>query len=553
MRLRAPSFRFRILLTVLMVTVLPLALVGWWLTGIAQRSGEELLEVRLQETLDQAVSRIGTNWLRQRSDLLFLAEDENVQRALLARVEGRPGSAATHRGAPDDVSTEPPASLRRLFDGLDDAVVGVIVEDLEGRRLWTLDRPVEQYQQPLRHSLAIHRSFPSRELGRLRVDLDFEALLRGTPVSPPLAGTVVGAVDMATGSPLLPLPFDSGLLDDRRFTWGRDEWLTSRRTMTEPAVILVAAAPLSDFADPFEAAARQGLLWLGVVASAGLLLTYVLTRRMTRSLEQLASSAEAVSRGDLDARIEDPGSDEVGRVAGAFNTMTASLKQTLRELASRERLAAVGEFAASLAHEVRNPLTAIRIDLQRVEESLPVDSPLREAQARALREIGRLDATVSETLEVARTGRWRPGGVELAPPLLAAAAAAAPAFAERSGTLDTGEVGRTDLTVRGDERALEQLFLNLLLNAAQALDPGGHARVEVEEEQGDVVVSIHDTGRGMEPAVMERVFDPLYTTRSDGTGLGLTVVRRIVDEHAGQIEIVSESGEGTTVRVRLPR
>jgi signal transduction histidine kinase len=555
-RLPVPSFRLRILLTVLVVSVVPLALVGLWLTGTAQRSGEELLRVRLDESLDQAVSRIGTYWLRQRSDLLFLAEDDAVQQILLAGIEDGvrvAGAAEDSRGStPADPLPEPPASLRALFEGLDEAVARVSVVDLQGRALWTLGR-ADVSQPTLRHSLTIHRRFPPQELGHLVVDLEFAGLLRRTDMARSLAGMVLGATDQSNGRSLLPVPFDPELLTEPRFSWGGDEWLALRRSMTEPAVTLVAAASLSRFAGPFEDAAQQGLWWLGAVASVGLLVTYLLTRRMTRSLEKLVASAEAVSRGDLDVRIEDPGADEVGRVAAAFNSMTASLKRTLRELSDRERLAAVGEFAATLAHEVRNPLTAVRIDLQRVEESLPPDSPLREAQARALREIGRLDATVSETLEVARTGRWRSGGTDLAVTLEAAAAAAGPAFDERSAVLETGGLAEVDLSVRGDERALEQLFLNLMLNAAQALDPGGRAWIETAEENGHVVVSMSDTGRGIDDDAMSRVFDPLYTTRSDGTGLGLTVVRRIVEDHDGEIEIESEVGVGTTVRVRLPR
>lgn len=536
---RAPSFRTRILLIVLVVSVVPLALVGLWLTGSAQRSGQALLRARLDETLDQAVSRIGANWLKQRSDLLFLAEDAAVQRAL----------SSDAAPLPDDA----PGSLRQLFHDLDPSIVRVTVEDLSGRTLWSLSRPVEGFEPTLRHSLTINRRFPSEELGSLVVDLRFDGLLGVGSTSPPVAGMVLGAFDASSQTSLLPLPFDPRLLDASRFSWGGDDWLTARRRTSEPAMTLVAAAPLSPFAGPFEAAARRGALWLAIVASAGLVLTYLLTRRMTRSLEELVASAEAVSRGELEVQIENPGSDEIGRVARAFNTMTASLRRTLRELASRERLAAVGEFAASLAHEVRNPLTAIRIDLQRVEESLPSDSPLRKAQARALREIGRLDATVTETLDVARTGRWRPGGVELAVPLRAAAAAAEPAFAERQATLDASAVTEDGPTVSGDERALEQLFLNLLLNAARALGAGGRAWIELEERDGRTIVSVHDTGIGIEPDVIDRIFDPLYTTRADGTGLGLTVVRRIVDDHEGEIVIDSEVGVGTTVRVTLPR
>ena len=288
------------------------------------------------------------------------------------------------------------------------------------------------------------------------------------------------------------------------------------------------------------------------MALSAILAAYLLTRRLTHSLERLAAAAQAVSRGEFDAEIENAGTDEVGRVAHAFNRMMANLRRTLRELADRERLAAVGEFAASLAHEVRNPLTAIRIDLQRVEERLPSDSPLREPQSRALREISRLDDTVSETLDVARTGRWRMTVVDLRAPLRAAADAAAHAFAERQGTLDLTGLDDQPLVVLGDASALEQLFLNLLLNAAAALGPGGRAWIEGSKELAEAVVAVRDSGTGIAPELLDNVFQPLFTTRPDGTGLGLTVARRIVDEHGGRIEIESAVGEGTTVRVRVP-
>lgn len=542
MSLPSLSFRSRILLVVLIVAVVPLALTGLRLTRIAERSGEELLHGRLEEALGQAVSRIGNNWLRLRSDLLFLGEAEEVQQALAA--EG------------GDVPDEPPGQLRRLFEGLDESVVRVEVRNLEGQALWSLSRTAAHRgtsSPVLGQTLAIHQRFPARELGSLAVDIRLDGLLGDGTRTMPLTGLVLDAIDPTTGAHLLPVPFDPELLENPTFEWGGEEWITARRTLSDPRLTIAAAAPLSDFAGPFRAAAREGTLWLAIVASAALLATYLITRRMTRSLERLVEGAEAVSRGDLEIQIDEAGADETGRVARAFNSMTRSLRQTLHDLAVRERLAAVGEFAASLAHEVRNPLTAIRIDLQRVEEALPPDSPLREAQSRALKEIGRLDATVAETLNVARTGRWRAGGVDVKAPLRRAADAAAPAFAEKGASLECRALNGRPLEVRGEEKALEQLFLNLMLNAAGALREGGRARIEVEERAEEAVVSVHDDGVGIPPEDVDRVFDPLYTTRPDGTGLGLTVVRRIVDEHEGSIEIESEPGTGTLVRVRLPR
>jgi signal transduction histidine kinase len=542
MSLPAPSFRSRIMLVVLAVAVVPLALIGLWLTRSASRSGQELLRTRLDDALDGTVTRIGRNWLLLRSDLLFLGDDEDVQRALIAE-SGRPGEA--------------PAPLRRRFRDMDGGVVAATIRDSDGRELWRLTHAGDEggsardVGPTLRVALPIHQRFPSRELGTLEVDLELVALLGGTGTSPSVAGLVLGAVDAKRDAPLLPLPFDPALLDRQTFEWGGDEWLTARRRMSDPPLTLTAAAPLSAFAGPFEAASRRGTWLLAAVALAGLIAAWLLTGRLTRSLERLVTAAEAVSHGDLEARVESAGTDEVGRVAHAFNTMTASLRRTLAELADRERLAAVGEFAASLAHEVRNPLTAIRIDLQRVEERLPADSPLRAPQARALKEISRLDATVSETLDVARAGRWRTALVDLATPIRAAADAAAPAFAEREAMLDLSGLDE-QAQIRGDPAALEQLFLNLLLNAAAALGPGGRAWIDVAQQPDQTIVAVRDNGTGIPAEMIDRIFQPLYTTRPDGTGLGLTVARRIVDQHRGSIKIESREGAGTTVRVRLP-
>lgn len=545
MRPIARSFRTRILVLVLTVAVVPMLLLGLWLTRSASRSGQELLHSRLADALDGTVSRIGGNWLRLRSDLLFLGEDEAVQERL----------RSTDLSASD---TLPPASLLALFDHLDATVTAVTVRDLAGEPVWALVRDdvaagaLPEFTSTLRVELPIQQRFPGRDLGTLEVFVQPEGLLGDAGRSTPVAGAVMGVTDANRNVPLLALPFDPALLEQRTFSWGGDEWLTVRRRMSEPPLALAAAAPLSAFAGPFQDAARRGTWLLAAVALAGMAAAWLLTRRLTRSLERLVTAAEAVSQGNLEAQIDTTGVDEVGRVAHAFNTMTSSLRRTLAELASRERLAAVGEFAASLAHEVRNPLTAIRIDLQRVEERLPLDSPLREPQSRALKEISRLDATVSETLDVARAERWGTALVDLDRPLEAAAAAAAPAFAERQATLDLSGLNGKAPGVRGDAKALEQLFLNLLLNGAGALGPGGRAWIELDEEPGCIVVSIRDSGSGIAPEMLERVFEPLYTTRPDGTGLGLTIAHRIVDQHNGSIDVESAVGEGTTVRVRLP-
>jgi len=282
-----------------------------------------------------------------------------------------------------------------------------------------------------------------------------------------------------------------------------------------------------------------------------LLLTAVLTGVMTRGLSRLTAAADAVSRGDLEHQIESGGGDEMSWVADAFNTMTTSLRRTLRELADRQALAAVGEFAASLSHEVRNALSSIRLDLQVSGECLPDDPAVREPQERALREIGRLEETVSGALALARSGRLEMRLVNLREPLAAAAAVAEAEFNLRGARLDAATEGPA-LEVRGDGAGLEQLFLNLLLNAAQAAGEGGSATVRVVRRGEVVEVTVADDGPGMSPELLDRAFEAFYSTRPDGTGLGLSVARRIARVHGGRLTVDSAPGRGTAIQVSLP-
>jgi signal transduction histidine kinase len=279
-------------------------------------------------------------------------------------------------------------------------------------------------------------------------------------------------------------------------------------------------------------------------------LAALLTRRMTRSLSDLASAADAVRGGDLAARVPGGGRDEVGRVAEAFNDMTQSLRRTLSELSQREALARVGSFAAELAHEVRNPLTSIKLDLQHVEERLPEGSELREVQQGALDEIGRLDRTVSGVLQIARSGGISLESVDILDSLRAAARVVEP-LARRAGATLRLDVGASPLLVRGDAGALQQLFTNLMVNAAQAVQPGGSIEARASIDGGRVTVVIRDDGCGIPPEHLARVREPFYSTRPEGTGLGLAIADRIAAAHQAEMRLESERDTGTSVEVRF--
>jgi signal transduction histidine kinase len=228
-------------------------------------------------------------------------------------------------------------------------------------------------------------------------------------------------------------------------------------------------------------------------------------------------------------------------------------REITHEFAQREALAAVGEFASELAHEVRNPLTAIRLDLQRVEEAAGDETTVRGIVPRVLRQIERLDRAVSGALRVARSGSTTAQAIELADVLESARRAAEPEFNHRRATLSVDSTTAKCIALDGDAGALEQMFLNLLINASHALPPGGEARVATSERDGVVEVTVTDNGGGMSPQQLERVQEPFRSTKRDGTGLGLKIARRIATSHRGELALESGIGKGTTVRVTLPR
>ena len=296
---------------------------------------------------------------------------------------------------------------------------------------------------------------------------------------------------------------------------------------------------------------------LSVVA---LIIAVLLTSRLTRSLHALAGAAGQVADGRLDQRVGHISDDDVGDVAVAFNRMTASLQHSVSELTQQRSLAAVGEFAASLSHEVRNSLTAVRIDLQHanrllVKTDATTDGATNAAAplvARALGSVRQLDTTVTSALRVARGGHVERTAVLLHEIVQRAMRSADATFAERGGTLLPFE-SAAESTLFVDAGALEQMFLNVLLNAAQSLSAGGHASVRATVEADLVSISITDTGSGVSPADLSAIGTPFFSSKPNGTGLGLPLARRIAEAHGGTLRIENAVPIGTMVTITIPR
>jgi two-component system sensor histidine kinase PilS (NtrC family) len=245
--------------------------------------------------------------------------------------------------------------------------------------------------------------------------------------------------------------------------------------------------------------------------------------------------------------------DDSGRGEGTvviFQDLTRVVEME-EQLVRSERLAAVGRLAAGLAHEIRNPLASLSGSIELLEAELPQ----LKADARRLfrivhRETERLNRLLTEFLHFARPEPRKRERMALAECLrelaeLLKAARCGPVAVE----LDVPE----SLAVLGDPDRLRQVFWNLLLNAAEAEPADGRVRVRAEplEASGEVAITVEDRGKGIPESMRSQVFDPFFTTKPHGTGLGLATVHRIVEAHRGRIQISSEPGKGTTVRVVL--
>lgn len=310
-----------------------------------------------------------------------------------------------------------------------------------------------------------------------------------------------------------------------------------------------------------------GLSLVGILISAGVVWLFV--SRITQPLRELRDSAEAVGRGDFSRRIDRFSNDECGELAVAFNQMTSNLqasraelesamqtvKSTQEQLIQSEKLSAVGQFVAGVAHELNNPLTAV-IGFSELLQSMDTDAKVTGHLDRIAKSAHRCHKIVHSLLSFAR--QEAPERKLVALHTIVEEVLEIMAYDLRTSNVTIVKEFAASLPpIMADPHQLQQVFVNILGNARQAIEPiqrEGQIIVRTHSENGWVTIEFQDNGPGIRPEHLARIFDPFFTTKpaGKGTGLGLSLSYGLIQEHGGRISARSELGHGAAFIIELP-
>ncbi len=314
--------------------------------------------------------------------------------------------------------------------------------------------------------------------------------------------------------------------------------------------------------ETFDAPERKAIIY---VASIGALvvccvLVVTLVFVVSRPMAELEDKISRVSEGDFYATVDFARrNDDIGDLGRNFNDMVRQLRESRDEIerlhrtqmSRAEHLATMGELAAGLAHEIRNPLAGIAGVMDIVGRDLPASSPALEVVQDVREEVLRINRIVTDLLETAR-----PKAPDFHDADLNATVEHAITFARQQALSKAIQVHCIKFPnlplVQHDTGQIHQVLLNLVLNAIQALDGAGTVIVTVGATEDMASVSVADSGPGIPPETLLNIFRPFFTTKGHGTGLGLSLAKRIVEDHGGQLKVTSKLGQGSTFTLLLP-
>lgn len=316
-----------------------------------------------------------------------------------------------------------------------------------------------------------------------------------------------------------------------------------------------------DFSEILQANTLKRILATVFVFGVGIIMIVFLSRRYTRPIQRVVDASMRVAAGDLNQSIPVQSNDEIGRLSDTFNFMVAKLRETrtLEErLREAEHLSGLGQLSRSMAHEIRNPLNFISLGVDHLREKYrPAGSEDMERFEHLIsgikQEIHRLNKLVSDFLDYSRPFKLNRQRVNFKV-LMEDVLALIWAKAEADG-IKILRYNGPDVELYVDPDLFKSCILNVITNAFHAIGASGRPGVlKISEEivEGAFVLTISDNGQGVQPEDLDKIFEPFFSTRQDGLGLGLPMTRRVMEEHGGKVEFNSTPGEKSEVKLVLP-
>ncbi len=288
----------------------------------------------------------------------------------------------------------------------------------------------------------------------------------------------------------------------------------------------------------------------------GAALGYGMAQRIADPIGRLSRATRRIARGNLDARLAAWTSDELGRLIGDFNRMAEDLKRQRAELERTQRLQAWADMARQVAHDIKNPLTPIQLAAEHAarvnaDRGRPLSPALDECTATILSQVRLLRQIAAEFSSFASTATPRREPVDVAGLIVEVVD---PYRLGLTGRIDIDVAAPPDLPpVDADRTLLARAFTNIIENALHAMPGSGRLAISAAREaDGLVSIAFTDTGVGMDADALRRIFEPYFSTKASGTGLGLTIAKRNVEVNGGTIAVTSERGAGTRVTIVLP-
>jgi len=307
------------------------------------------------------------------------------------------------------------------------------------------------------------------------------------------------------------------------------------------------------------------VLWaFGITATLALFLGLFLTRFVTDPIQDLIATMERAERG-LEARVQVKSTDDIGRLGEAFNSLLSKLERARRrveryhyeQMKRADRLASIGEMAAGIAHEIKNPLAGIAGVIQVLKKDIQPGDPKRAVLEEVLSQVDRMDKAVRNLLSFARPPEPKMTLVDVNEIIGKLIDFLSPQFAKHGISAERRLTAGLPWLVL-DPDLMQQALLNISLNAIKAMPEGGKFTVETRTEAPDgeipgaIKITFSDSGEGISSENLSRIFSPFFTTRQQGTGLGLSITQRIVEQHNGELSVMSTPGRGATFTITLP-